>query len=703
MTRAHVKLCVKADDGRQRETEWFFLFNTFQTFADVAQEGCRRLGITDATAFNVYEKHPLDSTSDPSIKLLMDEIVKADKSYYIIDERLDPVGDQHTCSATSSSNTFFEPSSHRTSQLPSQHPSCSTVTAVGLPTSRYQYNYPPSQQHNSSNVSETEPSAVFCGPPPHSQNQHQAAMAADTSSPQPSSSTYDRAGLTTISRRMIIANYYTDHQLDIDHAYASYVYDPLLMIGNTNIYQFFGERPVAKTAVYIFKSSRSAGQRLRSAAVHLIEKVAKEILQTEYPTFIVQKAILQKFAVDLNTLTSTNLFFNVTMVNGQGFGDRFLRGQRKLNPTNSTPPRRSAKPAPSVDIEPLSATANAETDLGTLHQIHAESSDIILQWLTKLKTDPAYARGMVSHVLSKFRHLKRDTSLLHLHFKNFMKNDPRLSFNLADKYRSMIDRIQASAMAAESTTAALPDDPHRKEFHSGTLLALIIAKTLKSRKADYGRLVLDFTHTSNFHDAILRKNEIGITAPAIVALGTHPEMTFYICVDDDILRVRGQFADALQSYMEIVHLFNLEYDKKTVGITYFLEALMGMKHQLTSGRQRLLDTLLPPLKMTDSTATSTSNNPPPNTFPDFSNTETSTSPKVPHTDEDSFIQIFDEYSNEPTCLTPRKRPAQSLTYGGKKPRHTPSAIHQLYSPTSPYSTPTSSHHQNREPSPSIFD
>lgn len=77
----------------------------------------------------------------------------------------------------------------------------------------------------------------------------------------------------------------------------------------------------------------------------------------------------------------------------------------------------------------------------------------------------------------------------------------------------------------------------QKEFHAGSRLAVIVRKTLKSRKADYGRLVLDFTHTTNLHDAILRKNEMRITAPVIVALGTHPEVTFYICIDDDILRV----------------------------------------------------------------------------------------------------------------------------------------------------------------------
>lgn len=125
----------------------------------------------------------------------------------------------------------------------------------------------------------------------------------------------------------------------------------------------------------------------------MVEKTAKEMLQEEYPTFvyylifdtlltshsrfIVEKAVLENFAASLNTLTSTNLFYNLTLSNGQGFADRFLRTQRRQNPTNATFSRRSRGRPPHVNIEPLSTATNAETDLPTLHRIHAASRYVL--------------------------------------------------------------------------------------------------------------------------------------------------------------------------------------------------------------------------------------------------------------------------------------------------------------------------------------
>jgi hypothetical protein len=94
---------------------------------------------------------------------------------------------------------------------------------------------------------------------------------------------------------------------------------------------------------------------------------------TSFSRFVVEKAVLENFAANLNTLTSTNLFFNLTLSNGQGFGDRYLRIQRRLHPTDATPPRRSRLKNLHVDIEPLSASTNALTDLSALHRIHHES------------------------------------------------------------------------------------------------------------------------------------------------------------------------------------------------------------------------------------------------------------------------------------------------------------------------------------------
>uniref|UniRef100_A0A914QKK3 Uncharacterized protein n=1 Tax=Panagrolaimus davidi TaxID=227884 RepID=A0A914QKK3_9BILA len=266
----------------------------------------------------------------------------------------------------------------------------------------------------------------------------------------------------------------------------------------------------------------------------------------------------------------------------------------------------------------------------------------------------------------------------------------------------MFDGIQAVAMDADSTTPTLPTDPHQKEFLAGNRLAVVVRKTLKSRKADYGRLVLDFTHTSNLHDAILRKNEMGITAPVIVALGTHPEVTFYICVDDDdILRVRGQFGDALQSFMEIVHLFNLEYDKQTVGITYFLEAVMGMKNQLTSGRQQLLDVLLPRQKTLDSTNSQTSNDATETHMSQSSNAEPSALSEALQSYDDSLLQYL--FPSEPTTPISRKRTTQSSDYSGKKSRPAQFNSSVLHTSVQQTYNSASSQLQDREPSPSIFD
>uniref|UniRef100_A0A914Q291 Uncharacterized protein n=1 Tax=Panagrolaimus davidi TaxID=227884 RepID=A0A914Q291_9BILA len=342
----------------------------------------------------------------------MDEIVDADKSYLIVDET--PTDEPTTSTAASSS----DPVSCLTRPA-AVYASTRAPNVIGHPSTQN----PPSQQ-----PSHLEPPVGDENCPPSFRSyQAPPPLANEPFGPQPS---YATVGLPAVSRKMLIALYFAQHQ------------------AHTNLHQFFGERPVAKTAVYILKSSTNASHDLRTAAVYMVEKVVKIILQIEYPT------------------------------------------------------------------------------------------ETFCSWLQKLKEDPAYASGIVSHVLSKFRHLKRDASILHVHFKYFMKNDPRLSFNLADNYRLMLDGIQAAAIVADSTTPALPTDPHQKEFLAGNRLAVVVRKTLKSRKADYGRLVLDFTHTSNLHDAILRKNEMGITAPVIVALGTHPEVTFYICVDDDdILRV----------------------------------------------------------------------------------------------------------------------------------------------------------------------
>lgn len=88
MPRAHVKLTVKRADGRRRETEWFFTFISLHTFADVAEEGCRRLGISNTFTFNAYEMEPFNDFCDPQRQLYMDEILKDGGCYHVLDQRL---------------------------------------------------------------------------------------------------------------------------------------------------------------------------------------------------------------------------------------------------------------------------------------------------------------------------------------------------------------------------------------------------------------------------------------------------------------------------------------------------------------------------------------------------------------------------------------------------------------------------------------
>lgn len=149
------------------------------------------------------------------------------------------------------------------------------------------------------------------------------------------------------------------------------------------------------------------------------------------------------------------------------------------------------------------------------------------------------------------------------------------------------------------------------------LSELIKRQCTKQSMVDYSRLVIDcsvsdyinfidnlFTSlqtSMNILDAMEKRKTAGITAPTVLIIGTQPQSSFFIAADDMsfqasiyfrkfiilcFLQVRGRYADALQSFMEIVYVCNVQYDPKTTPITYFFEALMNIT---TNNNTRRMD------------------------------------------------------------------------------------------------------------------
>jgi hypothetical protein len=160
--------------------------------------------------------------------------------------------------------------------------------------------------------------------------------------------------------------------------------------------------------------------------------------------------------------------------------------------------------------------------------------------------------------------------------------------SLSEIYRRYIPSIYRLAQSNNiqgSNDIVSTDD---REIMAGHLLHQLLKNYCPKSALDYSRLVIDYRCSPNAREALDLRKENGITAPTILIVGTTPEVSFFIAADDMLFQVSGRFADALQSFMEMVFVSNVKYDIKTTGITYFFETLMNMSDKTNGSRQSLI-------------------------------------------------------------------------------------------------------------------
>uniref|UniRef100_A0A914QYD7 Uncharacterized protein n=1 Tax=Panagrolaimus davidi TaxID=227884 RepID=A0A914QYD7_9BILA len=277
------------------------------------------------------------------------------------------------------------------------------------------------------------------------------------------------------------------------------------------------------------------------------------------------------------------------MANRNGRLDFKIKNFRRYNRDWSTgpPPAKRAKMAAVTDseIDLLSVELNPETDSKALHGAYERTANQRSSWIKKLYNDPDLQLGIITKIVSKFRHIVSDVSLIHYDFTYLMSVRRHPLSSLAESFRRLVPAIYEEArVLGISTTTTATDSTEKREYMAGHLLSEILKIKCKKSLNDYSRLVIDHTGSLDYKNAMQWRKDNGITAPSILILGSDSAIIFYIAADGMIFQVRGRFAEALQSYIEMVFVSNVKYDSKTTGITYFFEYLMNIKDHQNASR-----------------------------------------------------------------------------------------------------------------------
>jgi hypothetical protein len=143
------------------------------------------------------------------------------------------------------------------------------------------------------------------------------------------------------------------------------------------------KEPLVKAAVYILRSN--ADPQLNDAVPYVICQCLNDVIEEDRPAYDISIAELEALPPIFNTLTSTTVFFNLTMKNHQGILDRNIRRQRQNTPTRQ--PTLKHLPIDNLQetLEEASNRVIDVEDLSTLHQVYASTSNIRRKCSTALE------------------------------------------------------------------------------------------------------------------------------------------------------------------------------------------------------------------------------------------------------------------------------------------------------------------------------